>query len=325
VLCGLPVKAMSQTTPASAAATGTIPATATPVPGDIVVTGTRVTRNGYDAPTPTTVLGSALIEAKAPATIIDALVTLPAFKNSSTAQTAGVGQAGSAGQSFVNLRGLGANRTLVLLDGQRFVPSTSIATVDIGTLPTALIQRVDVVTGGASAAYGSDAVAGVVNFVLDNRFTGLKGDIESGVTSHGDNQTYKAALSGGIRFAERGHLILSGEYVKATGVGPNARSDTNYPAATLINNPAWTATNGQVRRLILPYVYTRTAGLGGVIVGGRWPEPNSGPAARPSCSRPGPMSAPRITCCRVWPRTSHGRRRSPSRHCRRRKPPATPG
>jgi iron complex outermembrane receptor protein len=268
VLCGLPVKAMSQTTPASAAATGTIPATATPVPGDIVVTGTRVTRNGYDAPTPTTVLGSALIEAKAPATIIDALVTLPAFKNSSTAQTAGVGQAGSAGQSFVNLRGLGANRTLVLLDGQRFVPSTSIATVDIGTLPTALIQRVDVVTGGASAAYGSDAVAGVVNFVLDNRFTGLKGDIESGVTSHGDNQTYKAALSGGIRFAERGHLILSGEYVKATGVGPNARSDTNYPAATLINNPAWTATNGQVRRLILPYVYTRTAGLGGVIVGG---------------------------------------------------------
>jgi outer membrane receptor protein involved in Fe transport len=266
VLCGLPATAMSQdVAPAPAAADTGPPATA---PGDIVVTGTRVTRNGYDAPTPTTVLGTDLIEAKAPATIIDALVTLPAFKNSSTAQTAGVGQAGSAGQSFANLRGLGANRTLVLLDGQRFVPSTSIATVDIGVLPTALIQRVDVVTGGASAAYGSDAVAGVVNFILDNRFTGLKGDIEAGITEYGDNRTLKASLTAGISFAERGHFILSGEYLDATGVPPNARKDTTYPAATLITNPAWTATNGQFRRLILPNVYTRTTGLGGLIVGG---------------------------------------------------------
>jgi len=239
-----------------------------PSPDQIVVTGTRVTRSGYDAPTPTTVLGDDLIEAKAPTTIIDALVTLPAFKNSSTAQTAGVGQAGSGGLSFVNLRGLGANRTLVLLDGQRFVPSTSIATVDIGVLPTALIQRVDVVTGGASAAYGSDAVAGVVNFILDNRFTGLKGVIENGISDYGDNATVKVSLSGGISFAERGHLILSGEYVHAEGVPPNARPDTEYPVANVITNPAWTPTNGQVRRLILPYVYSRTAGLGGIVVGG---------------------------------------------------------
>lgn len=234
----------------------------------IVVTGTRVVRDGYDAPTPTTVLGSALIESKAPTTIIDALITLPVFKNSSTAQTAGVGQAGSSGQSFANLRGLGANRTLVLLDGQRFVPSTSIGTVDIGVIPSALIQRVDVVTGGASAAYGSDAVAGVVNFVLDNRFTGLKGSAEIGISSYGDNRTVKASLSGGVSFAERGHIVLSGEYVRANGVPINAREDTSYPAARLITNPGWTATNGQFRRLIVPYNYTRTATLGGVIVGG---------------------------------------------------------
>jgi len=264
LLCGLPATAMGQT---AAPATEAVEPDDEAV-NDIVVTGTRVTRNGYDAPTPTTVLGSDLIEAKAPATIIDALVTLPAFKNSSTAQTAGVGQAGSAGQSFANLRGLGANRTLVLLDGQRFVPSTSIATVDIGVLPSALIQRVDVVTGGASAAYGSDAVAGVVNFVLDNRFEGLKGDLESGITSYGDNRTFKASLTAGFRFAGRGHFILSGEYLDAKGVPPNARPDTEYPAATLFSNPAWTATNGQTRRFILPYVYTRTTGLGGLIVGG---------------------------------------------------------
>jgi len=236
--------------------------------GAILVTGTRVVRDGYDAPTPTTVITSATIESKAPTTIIDALITLPVFKNSSTAQTAGVGQAGSSGQSFANLRGLGANRTLVLLDGQRFVPSTSIGTVDIGVIPSALIQRVDVVTGGASAAYGSDAVAGVVNFVLDNRFTGLKGNAEVGLSTYGDNFTYKASLSGGTSFGERGHIVLSGEYVRARGVPINARPDTEYPTARLITNPGWTPTNGATRRLILPYVYTRTASLGGVVIGG---------------------------------------------------------
>jgi outer membrane receptor protein involved in Fe transport len=234
----------------------------------IVVTGTRIVRDGYDAPTPTTVLGADLIESKAPTTIIDALTSLPAFKNNATAQTAGVGQAGTGGQSFANLRGLGANRTLVLLDGQRFVPSTSIATVDIGVLPSALLQRVDVVTGGASAAYGSDAVAGVVNFVLDNRFTGIKGAIETGITSYIDNHTFKASLTGGISFADRGHFMLSGEHVWAEGVFPNARPDTEYPAATLFTNPNYTPTNGEPRRLILPYVYRNTVALGGVILGG---------------------------------------------------------
>lgn len=234
----------------------------------IVVTGSRVVRDGYDAPTPTSVITSEAIDAKAPITIIDALITLPAFKGSSTAQTAGVGQAGPSGQSFANLRGLGANRTLVLLDGQRFVPSTSIGTVDIGVIPSALIQRVDVVTGGASAAYGSDAVAGVVNFVLDNRFAGLKGSAELGISEYGDNFTYKGSLSAGTGFADRGHIVLSAEYVRAEGVPINARPDTAYPIARLITNPAWTPTNGEYRRLILPYVYTRTASLGGVVVGG---------------------------------------------------------
>lgn len=259
MLAALPQTAAAQDAPAEAA---------DETSGAIVVTGTRVQRDGYDAPTPTTVLGSDLIEAKAPTTIIDALVTLPAFKNSSSAQTAGVGQAGSGGQSFANMRGLGANRTLVLLDGQRFTPSTSIATVDVGVLPNALIQRVDVVTGGASAAYGSDAVAGVVNFVLDNRFTGIKGDIEAGITSYGDNFTVKGSLTAGLSFAERGHFVISGEYIDAEGVPPNARPDTEYPAATLFTNPAWTPTNNEFRRLILPYVYTRTTALGGLIING---------------------------------------------------------
>jgi outer membrane receptor protein involved in Fe transport len=235
---------------------------------DIVVTGTRIVRSGYDAPTPTTVIETEFIEARAPTTIIDALAVLPVFRNSSTPGTAGVAQAGPSGQSFVNLRGLGATRTLVLLDGQRFVPSTSVGTVDVGLLPSALLQRVDIVTGGASAAYGSDAVAGVVNFVLDNRLTGIKGAVEAGLSTYGDNRTFRAELSAGSSFAGRGHIVASAEYVNASGVPINARPDTEYPVARLITNPGWTPANGQERRLILPYVYTRTAGLGGVVVGG---------------------------------------------------------
>lgn len=235
---------------------------------EVVVTGSRITRNGYDAPTPTTVVDNASLNAKAPAQIIDALVTLPAFRNSSTASTAGNGNAGSAGQSFANLRGLGPNRTLVLLDGQRFVPSTSIATVDLSLLPSALIQRIDVVTGGASAAYGSDAVAGVVNFVLDNRYKGIKGSIESGITTYGDDQSFKGSLTAGTDFAERGHIILSAEGLWTKGVPPHARPYSAYPIATLINNPGYTPTNGQYRRLILPYVYFNNVSYGGVITTG---------------------------------------------------------
>jgi outer membrane receptor protein involved in Fe transport len=235
---------------------------------ELVITGSRIARNGYDAPTPTTVIDSSVLNAKAPAQIIDALVTLPAFKNSSTASTAGNGNAGSAGQSFANLRGLGPNRTLVLLDGQRFVPSTSIATVDLSLLPSALIQRVDVVTGGASAAYGSDAVAGVVNFVLDNRYKGIKGSIEAGITTYGDDHSYKGSLTAGTDFAERGHIVVSVEGLKTNGALPGSRSHSNYPLATVITNPGWTETNGQTRRFILPNVYFNNVAYGGVITTG---------------------------------------------------------
>ena len=244
------------------------PLEAPQVTRDIVVTGTRIVRSGYDAPTPTTVLERELIDSKAPTTIIDALVTLPVFRNSSTPGTAGVAQAGPSGQSFVNLRGLGVTRTLVLLDGQRFVPSTSVGSVDIGVMPSALIQRVDIVTGGASAAYGSDAIAGVVNFVLDNHFTGIKGSVEGGISQYGDNRIFHAELSAGFSFAERGHFVVSGEYVRASGVPMNARADTRYPVARLIINQGWTPDNGQMRRLIVPYVYTKAAALGGVVVDG---------------------------------------------------------
>jgi outer membrane receptor protein involved in Fe transport len=235
---------------------------------EIVVTGSRVVRQGYDAPTPTTVIGTEQLVQKAPATLIDAVATLPAFRQTSTPATGGIGVAGTGGASFVNLRGIGANRTLVLLDGRRFVPSTVAGTTDVAIFPSALVSRLEAVTGGASAAWGSDAVAGVVNFILDTKFTGLKGDFAAGMSAHGDTDNYKAALTYGTGFAGgRGHALLSGEYYTADGIARKDRSFSRYNTA-VVTNPAYTATNGEFQRLVSPYTYFSTATYGGLVLNG---------------------------------------------------------
>lgn len=144
---------------------------------DIVVTGTRVVRDGYEAPTPTSVIGAVQIAAKAPANLADFVNELPSMAATSTPRSnVGFLSTGQVGINALNLRNLGASRTLVLLDGQRVGSSTLTGLVDTNTFPQGLVKRVDVVTGGASAGWGSDAVAGVVNFILDKDFKGLKGE-----------------------------------------------------------------------------------------------------------------------------------------------------
>lgn len=128
---------------------------------DIIVTGTRVKRDGYSAPSPETVMSEQAIATAAPANLADFVNDIPAVAGSSTPRTATINvSSGSAGSNFLNLRGLGASRTLILLDGRRVVGASADQLVDANTLPTALISRIDIVTGGASAAYGSDAVSG---------------------------------------------------------------------------------------------------------------------------------------------------------------------
>jgi outer membrane cobalamin receptor len=135
---------------------------------------------------------------------MDALNQLPQFLQNDTAESVG-GWTGSAGQSLLNLRGVGSVRTLVLLDGRRVVPSTRRGTTDVSVLPQALLSRTEVVTGGASAAYGSDAVSGVVNFVLDTNYEGLEGSVQGGMSSRHDNDNSQASISGGLKIGERGH------------------------------------------------------------------------------------------------------------------------
>jgi outer membrane receptor protein involved in Fe transport len=240
---------------------------------EITVTGTRVIRDGYEAPTPTTVMGLVEIQAAAPANIADFVNTLPALAGSATPST---GQssvsAGGAGLNVLNLRNLGSARTLVLLDGQRVVGSQPTGQVDINDFPQELVSRVDIVTGGASAAYGSDAFSGVVNFIIDRTFTGLKGEVSGGVTTYGDDANYKASLTGGSAFAnDRGHFILSGEASYNKGILLNTRP-WNQLGWKQINNPAYGTGAGQStsvpERLVLPQVAQNVITPGGIIVAG---------------------------------------------------------
>jgi outer membrane receptor for ferrienterochelin and colicin len=140
---------------------------------EIVVTGSRVAANGNAQPTPVTVMTAERLLDTSPRGLAEGVLALPSF-NGSNSRTAG-GAAANAGHSYLNLRGLGTNRNLVLLDGRRFVSTQDAGAVDINLFPQLLMKRVEVVTGGASAAYGSDAIAGVTNFILDDRFTGIEG------------------------------------------------------------------------------------------------------------------------------------------------------
>ena len=137
-----------------------------------------------------------------PTSIPDGLNKLPVFQGSGMVGRPGDGSHNYS-SSTLNLRNFGAQRTLVLLDGHRLTPSNDDGTVDVDTVPQMLISRVDVVTGGASAVYGSDAVTGVVNFVLNKKFEGVKFDVNTGISTYADAMSYNLGAAGGTRPVRR--------------------------------------------------------------------------------------------------------------------------
>ncbi len=236
---------------------------------EIIVTGTRVIRDGFSAPTPTSVIGMQEIGAKAPANIADFVNDLPSLAGSTTPRSnISAVSAGAGGINALNLRNIGLNRTLVLLDGQRVGASTITGQVDVNQIPQALVQRVDVVTGGASASWGSDAVAGVVNFVLDKEYEGLKGEAQGGITTYGDNASFKVSLTAGTSFADgRGHVIVNGEIAHNKGIhGVGKR--TWYNRTKVFFNPDYSKTNGLPELIVRDNTGFATLAPGGIITSG---------------------------------------------------------
>ena len=187
---------------------------------EVLVTGSRVVRNGYAAPTPVTVLSREQLQIAAPGNIADALNQLPVFSNSLRPSTTGSSFTGAQGNggNYLNLRSLGPNRSLILLDGRR-MPSNSSGWTDTNQFPNALVSRVDVVTGGASAGYGSDAVSGVVNYILDSNFEGVKVNAQRGISSRSDGGSYRFGVAyGGSFLQDRLSLLGSIDHSHNDGV-----------------------------------------------------------------------------------------------------------
>ncbi len=179
---------------------------------EIVVTGSRIQRADISASSPVSVYGAEQLESVNTTNVEEFLRDLPQFSPSVGAQ----GNNGNDGSASVDLRNLGEERTLVLVDGKRFVPFDSQGYVDLGMIPSALVKRVEVLTGGASAVYGADAVAGVVNFIFKDDFEGLELDVNYGVTEEGDGDTTDFSLTAGTNFANgRGNIVGNIGYTTA--------------------------------------------------------------------------------------------------------------
>jgi len=229
----------------------------------IVVSGSRVISDAGASPTPVTMVSTKQLRETTPSNLADGLNKLPIFLGSQT-----IGRPGDGSQNFssntLNLRNFGANRTLVLLDGHRAAPSNADGSVDIDTLPQMLVARIDIVTGGAAAVYGSDAVTGVVNFLLDKKFNGLKTDFNAGISTHGDAMSYNIGVVGGSDlFGGRGHFEASLEYRYRDPVNQSARP---YGPASSFAAEAGTGTAANPFNSI-PNGRRPNSSFGGVIQG----------------------------------------------------------
>lgn len=221
----------------------------------IVVTGSRIDSKGFDAPTPTTVIGEADLQQGARPSIAEVLNDLPQFRatvspNSTNANT-------NSSTSAMDLRGLGATRTLTLLNNRRFSGAS-----DLNSIPQDMVKRVEIVTGGASAAWGSGAIGGVVNLILDGNLSGLKLGIQNGISTRGDGHRYSVNGSFGTQFAGgRGHFMIGAEYQQDKGIlDRNARK--NVGSADLFT-PA-----GSTQQILVRDVNPANTGLDGLITTG---------------------------------------------------------
>ncbi|MFL6604912.1 MAG: TonB-dependent receptor plug domain-containing protein [Steroidobacteraceae bacterium] len=221
---------------------------------ELVVTGSRITSAGFTQPTPTTMLSAPDIEKVAEPNLFNAIAELPALQGSTGRTTfANSTSSGMQGLSSFSLRNLGTIRTLTLLDGQRVTPANVTGVADVSQFPQLLMKRVDVVTGGASASYGSDAIGGVVNFVTDTKFVGFKANLEAGETTYQDDKNGTAqAAWGNVFLNDRLHVEASGEYSKENGVpsggfgvGPGAGGRTWFTAPAFQVRPIATTTDGK--------------------------------------------------------------------------------
>lgn len=194
----------------------------------ITVTGSRLSGSALDSPSPLRVIDAAAIAEAGVVNVQEILLENPVFGSPTVSRTNSAFATSSAAIATIDLRSLGPDRTLVLVNGRRTVsglPGSS--AVDLNTIPTDFIERVEVLTGGASAIYGSDAVAGVVNIVYRRDFEGLLVNGQTGITDEGDGARYRLSATAGHGFGEgRGNIMVHGGYTREEAIGSAERANT---------------------------------------------------------------------------------------------------
>ncbi len=220
----------------------------------VSVSASRIDRPDLVAPTPTLPITAEELKLDSRTNIGAALNDLPQFRATSSPQTTGSNT--GAGNAPVDLRGLGISRTLVLQDGRRISSDN-----DLNTIPSIVVKSVDVVTGGASAAWGSGAVGGVVNISLDHDFVGFKAGAQAGQSTYDDAKEKRFEAAWGTDFADgRGHFLVGGEFLDNDGIVPRSSRNRAGRWSTL------SIGNGQYQ--LMPDVGFSDAGYGGLILSG---------------------------------------------------------
>jgi len=233
-----------------------------PAGDDIIVTGSRIARSTFQTPTPITAISEAQLEQKAATNVVDLLRDIPALRPN---RVNGSGR--NIGLSTFNLRSLGSTRTLALIDGQRVLDSSPVAGgFDINIIPAPLVSRIEVVTAGASSVYGSDAITGVVNVIVNSTIEGGKLDAQYNVSTHGDLDQVSVSGIYGAKFAGgRGHALLAASYFNTPDIVYQGARDWGRRGVTLVPNAAYTPTNGQFRQLFQADSRYSQMTAGGVI------------------------------------------------------------
>jgi outer membrane receptor protein involved in Fe transport len=302
LICSASMLAICGTASAQSESASTIPPNDAP-PAEapltsVTVTGSRVIKNGDGSPSPMTVMNSdELLTSKPGSTLAEALNTLPVFAgsrgSSSNPTTAGSAAGGSGSANQLNLRNIGSTRTLVLMDGKRVPPTLYNGAVDVDLIPQMFVERVDIVTGGVSAVYGSDAMTGVVNYVIDHKFNGVKLDASHGVSEQGDAAKSNAGLAYGATLARGLHVEAGLEYRKEGGIDHRSDRDwmnqvgvtgagtaanpyvlqsnlrqKSFPAGGLITNGALAGQTFKSNGVLSPFVAGTPTGTAAIEVGG---------------------------------------------------------
>lgn len=234
---------------------------------EVIVTSsaTRLT-SGFESPKPVTTIDEAAFEARGMTNVADIINEAPSFVGSTTPASTTLSGAGTGG-NFLNMRNLGSNRLLLLVDKRRWVSGSNFGGINLNVVPQALIQRVEVVTGGVSAQWGSDAVGGVTNLIMNRRLKGGKFEVRSGQSSEGDAENNFVSFAYGLNFADdRGHISFGAEYSDNKGILSLGERDWGSELWGIVGNPEDTGPNdGIPARIVTPNVRLGFGTPGGYI------------------------------------------------------------